>query len=50
MMEPHKDVEEWVCTTRSKKCAGQDPCYFNELKTRCPLYGFVISFKRVGES
>ena len=47
--EPTKDVQEWVCTTRSKKCKGQDPCYFNELRTRCPMYGFVITFKEAGE-
>lgn len=49
MSEVHKDVEEWVCTTKSKKCCGQDPCYFNQLRTRCPIYGFVITFKKVGE-
>lgn len=46
-MEALKDVQEWVCTTKSKRCAGSDPCYFNRVTTRCPAYGFVITYKEV---
>jgi len=47
MEQQSPDVEEWVCITKSKRCAGQDPCYFPDERKRCP-HGFKIKVKRVG--
>ena len=42
------DIDEWKCTTTSKRCIGQDPCYFQEDTDRCPVYKFRITTKKVG--
>ena len=47
MEQQSPDAEEWVCTTRSKICAGQDPCYFPDERERCQR-GFKITVKKVG--
>ena len=47
MENQSSDVEEWVCCTKAKMCAGQDPCYFNDERERC-LRGFKIKVKKVG--
>lgn len=46
-LEPSLDPNEWVCVTRAKMCAGQDPCYFPDERERCPR-GFKIKVKKVG--
>jgi hypothetical protein len=45
--EQSPDVEEWKCATQSKACKGQDPCFFNDERKRCPM-GFRIKVKKVG--
>jgi hypothetical protein len=47
-LEPSLDPYEWMCITKAKQCAGQDPCYFTDERERCPLYGFRIKVKKVG--
>lgn len=46
MEQQSPDVEEWVCITRAKMCAGQDPCYFTDERERCQR-GFRIKVKKV---
>jgi hypothetical protein len=46
-MSDFKDVQEWKCQTISKRCKGQDPCYFNSDERRCPIYKFKIKTKEV---
>jgi hypothetical protein len=48
MEQQSPDAEEWICCTKAKMCAGQDPCYFNDERERCPYCKFKIKVKRVG--